>query len=75
MNAEKWLGKIGEVLGDARQELTGAEFLVVLGFAAKFTAKLYELETKGSDSEVIGNLDKIAEQFVSAHLRGVGIEL
>lgn len=75
MNTEKWLGKIGDTLGEARQELTGAEFLVVLGFAAKFTAKMYELETKDSDEMAVKGLGKIAEKYVSEHLRAVGIEL
>ncbi len=69
-----YTGQIGDLLGNARQELDGAEFLVVLSFVSQFTATMYKKKTQGSPSQAVDGLWELGRQFAQNHLRQSGIE-
>lgn len=76
-SAEKvshYMGEIGDLLGNARKVLDGAEFLVVLSFVSQFTAMMYKKETSGLPGQAVDGLWELGRQFAQNHLLQSGIE-
>lgn len=74
LDIQAYLTAIGELLGQARQDLSGAHFITLLGFAKVFTESMYSMETKDQPPDAVDGLAKISARMVEDHLRQTGIE-
>lgn len=77
MTASEYLDRLGDLLGEAREELEPFEFLKVLSIEKVFCTAMFDKETQnaGLGRLAIEAIEKAAHDGVSAHLRSVGIEM